>query len=234
MGGDFHRRLGAGQPDVSIHASTWEATGSACPSTGPASCFNPRLHMGGDMITPADCPLMVLFQSTPPHGRRPERSVEFNDKVRVSIHASTWEATQSSLQMDISPLVSIHASTWEATRRGSLCASSVRCFNPRLHMGGDARPFLCGRDDLIVSIHASTWEATYHGMTALAAKGVSIHASTWEATSTRYLFIDQKTRFQSTPPHGRRLPLVSSPSSHRCFNPRLHMGGDSQCVMSQI
>ncbi len=56
---------------VSIHASTWEATVHRHRFGHRFDGFNPRLHMGGDVISG--------FIFHPP-------------KV-VSIHASTWEAT---------------------------------------------------------------------------------------------------------------------------------------------
>ena len=79
--------------EVSIHASAWEATSLAVHrSLGacrfnprlrmggdakrhiaqlPKHGFNPRLRMGGDRMFQAEI-RRKLFQSTPPHGRRPE------------------------------------------------------------------------------------------------------------------------------------------------------------------
>ncbi len=56
---------------------------------------------------------------------------------------------------------------------------------------------------------------------------VSIHASTREATKEAAELINQTEKFQSTPPHGRRL-LNSDIACAlaACFNPRLHTGGD--------
>ncbi len=78
--------------------------------------FNPRLRMGGDLIVTTNLSEAQVFQSTPPHGRRPYPPAtvglapSFNPRLRmggddhnqrhtiepqsVSIHASAWEATQ--------------------------------------------------------------------------------------------------------------------------------------------
>ncbi len=110
-----HRLADAGPIDVSIHASTWEATG-AHPSPRPGcGSFNPRLHMGGDPLPPSA------------HLMR-----------RVSIHASTWEATwlharHSTPRIRFNPR--LHMGGDSASR---ICSSSFSSFNPRLHMGGDA------------------------------------------------------------------------------------------------
>ena len=104
--------------NISIHASTWEATFRATKSI-------------------YDC----IFQFTPLHERQPVTAIEATDEVPISIHASTWEATDkrsrrirkiqnfnSRLYMrgnnhgseseNDSCTISIHASTWEATYCG--------------------------------------------------------------------------------------------------------------------
>ena len=124
---------------VSIHASAREATIPIHKQTGLPSCFNPRLRTGGDSESTAlDIIIQrvsihasareatlhfvrldaqsILFQSTPPHGRRlflscgdRDCSTRFNPRLRtggdvlyrrrlptakpVSIHASAREAT---------------------------------------------------------------------------------------------------------------------------------------------
>ena len=69
-GGDTNRVTGALRTNVSIHASTREATE-----------FRTYAGQRGQ------------FQSTPPRGRRPDRLVQANLRFQVSIHASTREAT---------------------------------------------------------------------------------------------------------------------------------------------
>ena len=75
---------------VSIHASTQEAT-PTLPFQQFLSCFNPRLHAGGD-ATPGTAPHSCKFQSTPPRRRR-RNARTYRDNLLVSIHASTQEAT---------------------------------------------------------------------------------------------------------------------------------------------
>ncbi len=130
--------------------------------------------------------------------------------MRVSIHASTREATPGVLEVIFTLAVSIHASTREATQ-GFSTAGKRDMFQstpPR----GRRRP---------------------HRVRRLCLPDVSIHASTREATSvmgtSRYM-----QRFQSTPPRGRRRVAADSRSSATVgFNPRLHEGGDvaACCLM---
>ena len=120
--------------------------------------------------------------------------------------------------------ISIHASTWEATDNWACCCSSNLYFNSCLYMRGNENMHKYGAKG-VISIHASTWEATPYsaeeaqrrlfqfmplherqltstlsvrtcghfnsclymrgnGITFCAASAIviSIHASTWEAT----------------------------------------------------
>ena len=144
---------------------------------------------------------------------------------RVSIHASTWEATRRhrqtaglSLFQSTPPhgrrrpedgrvvevvVVSIHASAWEATFELCHLSQHVCSFNPRLRMGGDPAHPSCGGGTSKVSIHASAWEATDHlKMFRVAREFQSTppHGRRPELTESE----DERIRFQSTPPHGRR------------------------------
>src|SRR3989304_3425614 len=91
------------------------------------TCFNPRLHMGGDKTTINGSFVNALFQSTPPHGRRLIPPVDIiKQQQEVSIHASTWEATMVGDIERAYAAVSIHASTWGATgRRASIQAHNL-------------------------------------------------------------------------------------------------------------
>ena len=174
---------------VSIHASAWEATYER--SERDASRLV-SIHASAWEATLLDAivTVSVLFQSTPPHGRRPGAELAPEKRVlrRVSIHASAWEATPSSLRHEVGRAlqkVSIHASAWEATL---------------LHMISDTL-------SECVSIHASAWEATRPRADSGLERRltVSIHASAWEATPRMGVRpLDGCTSFQSTPPHGRR------------------------------
>ena len=112
MGGDSEFLLRAIDHGVSIHASTWEATHQFAyhyiqiqfQSTPP---HGRRLLVFTRRVT-------TKFQSTPPHGRRPLQEIRTHHR-RVSIHASTWEATSRVVFCGNVHSVSIHASTWEAT-----------------------------------------------------------------------------------------------------------------------
>ena len=84
-------------------------------------CFNPRLRAGGDLVRHACSPLLRRFQSTPPCGRRLKGIVDQYNGLRVSIHASVREATDT----------------------GRIRLLHPRCFNPRLRAGGDSP---CGGD----------------------------------------------------------------------------------------
>ena len=85
-----------------------------------ASCFNPRLRVGGDAMEMSSASSMAMFQSTPPRGRRPPDALRIRTLSSVSIHASAWEATVQGTARADRILVSIHASAWEAT--GSIIA----------------------------------------------------------------------------------------------------------------
>ncbi|HHV05632.1 MAG TPA: hypothetical protein GXX60_03805 [Anaerolineaceae bacterium] len=100
---------------VSIHASTREATG----------------------FTLADPRSSLVFQSTPPRGRRRGVVALSRAVIRVSIHASTREATNTEQYAGNFAKVSIHASTREATERLRAVMDYCGGFNPRLHAGGD-------------------------------------------------------------------------------------------------
>ena len=121
------------------------------------------------------------------------------------------------------------------------------CFNPRTHMGCD---FLFhGRKDntKLVSIHAPTWGATITMSKVILSSKVSIHAPTWGATYFTPDYGDFSNvsihaptwgatalsvpkiislMFQSTHPHGVRLPACERMRLLFCFNPRTHMGCD--------
>ena len=83
-------RLLRSEAPVSIHASAREAT-PALPTHAPrSSCFNPRLRTGGDPSLSLVPATTFLFQSTPPHGRRPRsdrrpwrRRAGFNPRLRT-------------------------------------------------------------------------------------------------------------------------------------------------------
>ena len=98
------RRARIHRLDVSIHAPAWGATqgsrwhGLSCLS------FNPRPRMGGDLLTWSAVGGSQAFQSTPPHGGRPEsigRStvarIGFNPRPRMGGDFSRAESPEGAL-----------------------------------------------------------------------------------------------------------------------------------------
>ena len=101
-------------------------------------CFNPRARMGRDLIPRQNCKQYLKFQSTRPHGARPCGIKSDNARVKVSIHAPAWGATERAKSSRRGHTVSIHAPAWGAT---IIMASKIivpSCFNPRARMGRDA------------------------------------------------------------------------------------------------
>ena len=166
-------------PDISIHAPAWGATGDAedalqrvvFQSTLPhgerlsanvaavaVAGFQSTLPHGERPSQPTPSPGSIVFQSTLPHGERPERrrwihaTANFNPRSRMG---SDCRAKQLPEYEDIS----IHAPAWGATGDTGL-ASVVRLhFNPRSRMGSDYRIIQVPNLG-IISIHAPAWGAT--------------------------------------------------------------------------
>ena len=99
-------------------------------------------------------------------------------------------------------------------------------FNPRLRTGGDVSVALAPVAT-VVSIHASAREATrtYQRMPARLDR-FNPRLRTGGDTA-RPALSKKPTRFQSTPPHGRRRPVHRLCGARQLgFNPRLRTGGD--------
>ncbi len=188
--------------------------------------FNPRLHMGGD----------------------DQRVADPSYTITVSIHASTWEATnldgatRSDLGFQSTPPhgrrlrpmsipitatgVSIHASTWEATSHHAQRPQWEEFQSTPPH-GRRLFRRLAIKSLRRVSIHASTWEATPYNTVYVFTAFVSIHASTWEATRGRMDYRRYQASFNPRLHMGGDAGSVRSPPAREGFNPRLHMGGDT-------
>ena len=142
--------------------------------------------MGGDQQVQVLYQEALIFQSTPPYGRRQaKKEVNPEPKKSISIHASVWEATQDGFYNNIRKGISIHASVWEATFRKSLILIGNRTFQSTPPYG--RRPVKSSKltyPHSVISIHASVWEAT------------------WSNHRRYNIGYDL---FQSTPPYGRRL-----------------------------
>ena len=145
-------------------------------------CFNPRTHMGCDHKAEKALAEANEFQSTHPHGVR-------------QLHFS-----------------------------GLFC---TYCFNPRTHMGCDLSKSVSKSYD--IEFQSTHPHGVRHGTTHKDANkrmfqsthphGVRLHK---EASN------DEVPQFQSTHPHGVRLiEITLLCSCALCFNPRTHMGCDS-------
>ena len=103
---------------VSIHAPTWGATLATPWYTSMSTSFNPSTHMGCDKD---DSYCLAVFI--------------------VSIHAPTWGATDTSyLYLCACKFQSTHPHGVRQSARLIYC--SLPSFNPRTHMGCDAKSFL--------------------------------------------------------------------------------------------
>ena len=120
------------------------------------------------------------FQSTRPRGTRQITAAQIFLPDKISIHASTRDATGDKVVGYCRYSISIHASTRDATAyalahnqltifqstrpRGTRHSTIehgyiYEYFNPRVHAGRDILPFLV-TPGIRISIHASTRDAT--------------------------------------------------------------------------
>ena len=188
---------------VSIHAPTWGATHHIQESQQVHYSFNPRTHMGCDIVTIVARPsttvsihaptwgattlrlllfrLIHLFQSTHPHGVRHNNFAFPSFSFYVSIHAPTWGATPKRKRL-------ISDNVFQSTH-----PHGVRPFAPS--------QFSALSD---VSIHAPTWGATY--CTGIRTPQEVLFQSTHPhgVRHIKDLRIAQSLQFQSTHPHGVR------------------------------
>ena len=128
--------------------------------------FNPRLHEGGDIMSIISAIQTYMFQSTPPRGRR----------LRLLLLGWILKQFQST-----PPRGRRQTDSWDR--------SSDRCFNPRLHEGGDIPTPLLGE-----------------------AYGVSFNPRLHEGGDIGFSSNVNVLLFQSTPPRGRRPEVMDSPS----------------------
>ena len=101
--------------------------------------FNPRTLAGCDRITPSYTPSAPVFQSTHPHGVRPNLFFLPRWWNIISIHAPSWGATAGLGRHDMYSLISIHAPSWGATQSKSKTSAALSNFNPRTLMGCDRK-----------------------------------------------------------------------------------------------
>ena len=178
MGRDARRAL-VNLCRVSIHAPAWGATSAI-----------PRRF--------ADC---YRFQSTRPHGARPNCRRSSSEMVLVSIHAPAWGATSQSMDFVARHVVSIHAPAWGATLAIAEDTAGGPFQSTRPHGARHAPDYI----KTILEFQSTR----PHG----ARLGFLYHRR-------------QRMMFQSTRPHGARLGDGEHRSDLSSFNPRARMGRD--------
>ena len=139
--------------NISIHAPTWGATAwqSDCK---PMSDFNPRTHVGCDLIreaikirsgdfnprTHVGCDLSIFTTVPYISNFNPRTHVGYDNHCcralaarSISIHAPTWGATGSKYGSPQGVGISIHAPTWGATEANANTAlvSQFQSTHPR-------------------------------------------------------------------------------------------------------
>ena len=123
--------------------------------------------------------------------------------------------------------ISIHAPAWGATHHRPPGHLRQMNFNPRSRMGSDHITDLHRCIHSCISIHAPAWGATKINRILEIFVSISIHAPAWGATAAASLIVSLHPIFQSTLPHGERLPFVLCCFPNRYyFNPRSRMGSD--------
>ena len=142
--------------------------------------FNPRTHMGCDVLGGSVSSDSSLFQSTHPHGVRllislhllgtrmfqstHPHGVRHHQWCFCPYHISFNPRTHMGCDINSKKVlrinrVSIHAPTWGATGTADVLDIDSGSFNPRTHMGCDVSKVTI-RETPHVSIHAPTWGAT--------------------------------------------------------------------------
>ena len=144
----------------------------------------------------------TVFQFMPLHERQHSARQLSTNNHKISIHASTWEATwcqkmylpchrfqfmplherQRAEKLATSKLqISIHASTWEATCASLTTYPWVANFNSCLYMRGNAIGSRLHYRNLYFN-SCLYMRGNLTGCYYVSITSISIHASTWEAT----------------------------------------------------
>ena len=185
--------------------------------------FNPRSHMGSDMLP---------FPTPPfPKGFNPRSHM--GSDIPITRNPRITEG--------FNPRSHMGSDTWRLKKFAALSS-----FNPRSHMGSDLN-ISCCKCYFNVSIHAPTWGATQitkDRVTDVKFQSTLPHG---ERRILHHFVIDKNefqstlphgerqiirefpgtiARFQSTLPHGERHCLLKMLSAMPSFNPRSHMGSD--------
>ena len=229
MGSDHRFGRYAVELVISIHAPAWGATATSTLSSD----------------------LPALFQSTLPHGERPDlnpRSARRRRRV-ISIHAPAWGATSANSRIDvvyvfqstlphgerqtggIAYLLSdVFQSTLPHGERLSrrVIGASPFHFNPRSRMGSDRSLAGLAERDLDISIHAPAWGATACLQVVHVDGFISIHAPAWGATNGGKYGRERHPISIHAPAWGatHRETLLLRKMAN--FNPRSRMGSDKR------
>ena len=104
----------------------------------PATGFNPRSRTGSDYIMQLLSPSTLKFQSTLPHGERPEMKERVAKLLGVSIHAPARGATERSRFLKM-PQTRFQSTLPHGERPGrEKRIYKLQCsFNPRSRTGSD-------------------------------------------------------------------------------------------------
>ena len=167
--------------DISIHASTWEATKNGRRDKQLSLNFNSHLYMrgnSGESVIPA---FLYKFQFTPLHERQPFLGASFSSTTKFQF---TPLHERQHIDQKILPITAKFQFTPLHERQPVPIESGAFRwinFNSRLYMRGNLLTVvfqprlsvfqftplherqldeLCSQYELDISIHASTWEAT--------------------------------------------------------------------------
>ena len=171
--------------NISIHAPAWGATTLGITTTTTGVNFNPRSRMGSDLSSFGLRLYVIVFQSTLPHGERPNKTDNTKKQVIISIHAPAWGATIPWMYAIRGPMISIHAPAWGATKHGRI---AVFCSDISIHAPawGATYSLRLLRDCFRISIHAPAWGATVLLHLPADMRRISIHAPAWGATTQKH------------------------------------------------
>ena len=179
MGSDSSSAKGRAKHDVSIHAPTWGATkhGSVvdfvmefqstlphgerplyCITWWQGTCFNPRSHMGSDLLEVDLVEELYQWQSTLPHGER--LRIDMRKKFIICFNPRSHMGSDSRTSRTHVYVYGFNPRSHMGSDLHLLVqGSNPESFNPRSHMGSDQASPLCPQG-CHVSIHAPTWGAT--------------------------------------------------------------------------
>ena len=202
MGCDLDLCMNTWKTEVSIHAPAWGATRTSTTSKSMRPFQSTHPHGVRHNLTVCKT-AHPLFQSTHPHGVRPAYGTFMHAQFEVSIHAPARGATYPTC----------------------ICNPFHYRFNPRTRTGCDIKlAFELATTG--VSIHAPARGATLNLQSIDFVNSVSIHAPARGATQATRARI-MSNMFQSTHPHGVRLPESDiRPKFIDSFNPRTRTGCD--------